>query len=142
MLDKPVFSAIMTTPLKIYGGRGDLMLTQQFLDERILHLYNRKKAIEDSLRNYGSSMPEEHRDYKSDILLPSIEEAIHKIVTGDQSYGICLECREEISQKRLGIFPESTLCVQCQEAIEKSDQRRSEHELHGARFMEDMGGRS
>lgn len=31
----------------------------------------------------------------------------------DQEYGICLQCEEEISEKRLKSIPEATLCIQC-----------------------------
>ena len=47
-----------------------------------------------------------------------IEEAIKRIDQGE--YGICAECEEKISKKRLAAQPYSILCVQCQEENEKS----------------------
>jgi DnaK suppressor protein len=47
--------------------------------------------------------------------LREINDALHRIDT-DQ-YGICLECEEPISQKRLDAVPWAKYCVTCQEAI-------------------------
>ena len=31
----------------------------------------------------------------------------------DDDYGLCLKCGEDIPKKRMEIFPESTMCVEC-----------------------------
>ena len=51
--------------------------------------------------------------------LDKIEKALKKIEDG--SFGICEECGEEISVKRLEARPETTLCIRC-----KEDQERME----------------
>lgn len=57
--------------------------------------------------------------------LHDIDEALRKIKEG--TYGICEECGEEISEKRLRVLPTATLCITCQEnkerleAIEKEE---------------------
>lgn len=38
----------------------------------------------------------------------------------DGSYGICRECEEEIGPKRLQAIPWAQLCIQCQEAVDRS----------------------
>ncbi|QPJ63509.1 MAG: TraR/DksA family transcriptional regulator [Candidatus Nitronauta litoralis] len=53
--------------------------------------------------------------------LKMIEEALLKIETGD--YGVCVDCPfglgpKAIGIKRLQIMPLTTLCVECQEAVE------------------------
>lgn len=48
-------------------------------------------------------------------LLREIADALHRIET--DSYGVCLECEEPISQKRLDAVPWARYCVACQEAI-------------------------
>lgn len=48
-----------------------------------------------------------------------IDEAIKRIDHGE--YGVCAECGEKISKKRLAAQPYSILCVQCQEENEKSE---------------------
>jgi DnaK suppressor protein len=53
------------------------------------------------------------------VFLEKIEKALRKIEDG--SFGICEECGEEISVKRLEARPETTLCIRC-----KEDQERHE----------------
>ena len=48
-------------------------------------------------------------------LLREIADALHRIDTG--MYGVCLECEEPISQKRLDAVPWARYCVTCQESI-------------------------
>ena len=47
----------------------------------------------------------------------NIDEAVRKIEEG--TYGICEDCGEEISEKRLLVLPAATLCVDCQENREQ-----------------------
>ncbi|MBA4372184.1 MAG: hypothetical protein C0402_04920 [Thermodesulfovibrio sp.] len=46
-----------------------------------------------------------------------IDEALRKINEG--TYGICEDCGEEISEKRLGVMPAATLCISCKENKEQ-----------------------
>ena len=46
-----------------------------------------------------------------------IEDALFKIDRG--LYGICESCAKKISMKRLQILPLSTLCIECQESLER-----------------------
>ena len=48
-------------------------------------------------------------------LLREIADALHRIDVG--TYGVCMECEEEISQKRLDAVPWAKYCVTCQEDI-------------------------
>lgn len=52
-------------------------------------------------------------------LLNKIELALRKI--DDGTYGVCEECEEPISTKRLEARPEAPLCIQCKEAQEKEE---------------------
>lgn len=47
--------------------------------------------------------------------------AISKIEEG--TYGICAECGNPISEKRLNSFPDATHCLFCQEALEEASIR-------------------
>lgn len=51
--------------------------------------------------------------------LKKIDHAISKIDTG--TFGICENCEEEISLKRLEARPETTLCIRCKEDQEKRE---------------------
>ena len=57
-------------------------------------------------------------------LMYNIDEAIRKIAEG--TYGICEECGEEISEKRLLVLPTATLCIDCQEHKEQFEALESE----------------
>src|SRR6516164_10084097 len=46
-------------------------------------------------------------------LLRAIEEAIHRLDNG--TYGICLDCEEEIPTVRLDAVPWTRVCVDCKE---------------------------
>jgi DnaK suppressor protein len=50
-------------------------------------------------------------------LLRAIEEAIHRIDNG--SYGICMDCENEIPAARLEAVPWTRLCVECKEKKDK-----------------------
>lgn len=53
------------------------------------------------------------------FLLSKIEHALKKMDTNE--YGLCEECEEQISLKRLQARPEAQLCIQCKEAQEKDE---------------------
>ena len=46
-------------------------------------------------------------------LLRAIEEAIHRIEQG--TYGICMECENEIAPARLEAVPWTRVCIECKE---------------------------
>ncbi len=54
--------------------------------------------------------------------LDKISKALKKIDAG--TFGVCEECEEEISVKRLEARPETTLCIRC-----KEDQERAEKDF-------------
>jgi DnaK suppressor protein len=47
-----------------------------------------------------------------------ISRALQKI--DDGTYGICMDCQAEISEKRLGSYPDAARCLVCQEEHEDS----------------------
>ena len=61
------------------------------------------------------------RDRESKLIV-KIKEALERIENG--TFGVCEECGEEISLKRLRARPMATLCIHCkheQEALEKKN---------------------
>ena len=60
--------------------------------------------------------------------LDKINKAVVKIDEG--SFGVCEECAEEISLKRLEARPETTLCIRC-----KEDQERMEKDYGLEKFL-------
>lgn len=47
-----------------------------------------------------------------------IAKALEMIEEG--TYGICVDCGQPISEKRLKLFPNATRCLKCQEILEES----------------------
>ena len=65
-------------------------------------------------------------------LLREIADALHRIDHG--AYGVCMECEEPISPKRLDAVPWARYCVGCQEAIAlRIESGEYEHEFQVAR---------
>ncbi len=50
-------------------------------------------------------------------ILMDIDDALDRIKDG--TYGICIECGEEISPKRLEVRPQAKYCIDCKTDIEK-----------------------
>ena len=59
---------------------------------------------------------------RESTLVRRLRSAIGRI--DDGSYGICLECEEEIAPKRLKAIPWAELCIGCQERADASRKRR------------------
>lgn len=67
---------------------------------------------------YQQSMVFRLRD-REKYLLEKIEKALMRI--DDGSYGVCEECEEDISVKRMEARPVTTLCIRCKEEQEKEE---------------------
>jgi DnaK suppressor protein len=57
------------------------------------------------------------------FLLRQVAGALDRIATGE--YGICLECEESISPKRLAALPWAALCLSCQEAADREPREQT-----------------
>jgi len=96
-------------------------------------LRNAKKTLNEDMTLDVDDLPDEMDLASSEYLqsfqfrlrgrektfLKKIDHAIAKIEAG--TFGICEECEEPISMKRLEARPETTLCIRC-----KEDQERNE----------------
>jgi DnaK suppressor protein len=61
------------------------------------------------------------RERDSKLIL-KIKKALERIV--DESYGICEECGEEISEKRLKARPVTNVCINCKREQENQERLR------------------
>lgn len=59
--------------------------------------------------------------------LVKIDEALRKL--DDGTYGICEECGQEISEKRLKVLPFAIYCKDCQEKKEKIEEVEKQEEV-------------
>jgi DnaK suppressor protein len=55
---------------------------------------------------------------QAEALLKAINTALDRIKAG--SYGLCLNCEQEIALKRLDAVPWASFCITCQELIDDS----------------------
>jgi len=69
------------------------------------------QALLDLEREMGISLQEKRNRERQ-----MIDEALVSLEEG--TYGICVECSTEISEKRLAVMPFARLCVECQEKLE------------------------
>lgn len=72
----------------------------------------------DATRNIADQHLEVEIMSRLSDLLAAVRVALDRIENRD--FGICVECEEEISQKRLKAIPWAPRCVKCQEAVDKS----------------------
>lgn len=70
------------------------------------------EALSISMENLQNSLQETEM---SELRL--IESALDRIAKGE--YGVCIDCGEQISERRLETFPYAARCIVCQEAHEK-----------------------
>lgn len=88
------------------------MSKEQFSDGQVQDPAD--QAIASTMESLQSSLQEtELNRYKM------IVRALEKIEQG--SYGICIDCGNEISEKRLLSFPDAARCIVCAEVKENAD---------------------
>jgi len=69
------------------------------------------QAIKSSMDDLNITLEENERDEYERIL-----KAIAMIDAG--TYGICVDCQQPISERRLALYPNATRCIACQESQE------------------------
>lgn len=98
----------MTTALSSFSA--------EFLTARHGHLVKKLENTQLALGRVG--MPQMYRAYKEYELIPEIERALDRIAQG--TYGICVDCDEEIAEERLINHPQVSRCVSCQTKHERA----------------------
>ena len=63
-----------------------------------------------------------HIKERDSKLIIKIKDALERIKNG--TYGICEECGEEISEKRLKARPVATVCIDCKKRLENHEKQR------------------
>jgi DnaK suppressor protein len=88
-----------------------------------LHRSREALAIETSADELDRIQNAQERDFAMGVIdrdavrLREIRAALERIDSG--SFGICLNCEEEIGAKRLAAVPWAALCIACQEVAER-----------------------
>lgn len=117
--------------------KAELKKFKQSLEEkRAAIIKNAEQTLDEEMTLDSNDLPDEMDLASSEYLqsftfrlrgrektfLSKIDKALAKI--DDGSFGICENCGEEISAKRLEARPETTLCIRC-----KEDQERVEKDF-------------
>lgn len=70
------------------------------------------------LADEGTDTMEQEQSFllmsKEGRLLLDIDEALRRLYRQPDTYGLCLDCNQEISFERLDLVPWTQLCVECQ----------------------------
>ena len=108
---------------KLAQIRGQLEKRRLELEEEMTQLYTEKfsddqvqDVADQALSSTMESLKASIHDTKK-IEYKRILRALEMINEG--TYGICVDCGKEISEKRLTYYPNSTRCLVCQETFEE-----------------------
>jgi DnaK suppressor protein len=108
---------------KLAAIKKQLLERKKELEDQLEHLYKDKitddqvqdpgdAAIASTMENLRNSLQETERDEYVRIV-----KALKMIDEG--TYGICSDCGQPISEKRLKSYPNASRCLVCQEVFEE-----------------------
>jgi DnaK suppressor protein len=102
--------------------KSQLTERKKQLEEELSSLYTEKfadEAVQDPGDQALSSTMEAVRSSLQDKELAEYNMILHALQKIDQGhYGICTDCTQPISEKRLMVNPNATRCLVCQEIAE------------------------
>lgn len=112
----------ITNVPNIGAVKQELLKRRQDLQEDLMRLY--KEKYSDEVQDVGDQALTSTMELLSSSLQDSRVEEYNRIVRAlqmieDGTYGICVDCGEPISEKRLKSYPNATRCIACQEAFEE-----------------------
>ncbi len=103
--------------------KKELIERRNEIEEQLQHL-SEEKVSDDQVKDPGdqalSTTMETLRNSLQDTELLEynrIVQALEKLEAG--TYGICIDCGEDISEKRLTFYPNAARCIACQESFEE-----------------------
>ena len=108
--------------------KANLQSVRQMLESRMREV-SQTRGLRESIRIHQVADPLDmtqqaaereiavHNLDRDSALVQRLRSAIARL--NDGSYGVCLQCEEEIAPKRLKAIPWAELCIQCQEAADR-----------------------
>ena len=102
--------------------KQDLVERKRELQEELVRLY--KEKFSDEVLDQGDQALSSTMELLSSSLQDSRVEEYNRIIRAldmieNGSYGICVDCHEPISEKRLKSYPDASRCILCQELFEE-----------------------
>lgn len=107
--------------LKLLKEQRQLLLenaAKTLREEMVLDADDRPDEMDLATAEYNQGLAIRLRD-RERSLLSKIDKALKKI--DDSVFGVCENCEENISIKRLKARPVTTLCINCKEAQERRE---------------------
>lgn len=115
----------MVRKKELEAVKHTLLLRKLELEEKLTQM-SKEKFSDDQVQDPGdqalSSTMEALRSSLQDTEINEynhILKALEKI--DDGTYGICVDCGQEIAEKRLKSYPNAARCLVCQEAFEDTE---------------------
>lgn len=110
-------------PKNLEAIKKQLLERKQELEKELIQLYQ-EKFSDDQVQDIGdqalSSTMELFRSSFQDARLEEYNRIVRALEMIDEgAYGICVDCQQPISEKRLKSYPNATRCLPCQEAFEE-----------------------
>ena len=99
---------------------------QTELNTKLAELLIRHEKLDDHLHNRDQEVPQDSGERatfrENDEVLEALDEQAIEQITAiraalkridDNSYGVCLQCEEDINPRRLEVLPAAPLCTSC-----------------------------
>lgn len=115
---------------KLLAERDRILRELGRITEAIIEASDEQESAKQSYSNHladlGTDYMEKEKNYyyadQEGQYLKAIEAALERIQRG--SYGLCVECGDVISEKRLEAVPAAELCINCKDKKEKLERGR------------------
>jgi DnaK suppressor protein len=105
--------------------KSELLSRKQELEEKLIEL-SRERVSDDQVQDPGDqALTSTMESLRTSLQSAETDEyqrivrALEKIEAG--TYGICIDCNEPISEKRLKSYPNAARCLACQELFEDKE---------------------
>jgi DnaK suppressor protein len=137
MATKPVSKASGPTRSEAKLSKAQLKKFKELLEQKRMEIIRKaQQTLDEDMALDANDLPDEmdlaSSEYlqsftfrlrgREKVFLDKISKALEKIESGQ--FGVCDDCGERISLKRLEARPETTLCIRC-----KEDQERVEKDF-------------
>ncbi|MFZ5953513.1 MAG: TraR/DksA family transcriptional regulator [Candidatus Dependentiae bacterium] len=112
-----------STQFDLSAIKKQLLERKMELEQELQTLYT-EKFSDDQVQDPGDQALASTMESLRNSLQDSRIEEYHRLVNAlkmieEGTYGICVDCQNPISEKRLKLYPNATRCLSCQELFEE-----------------------
>lgn len=113
--------------------RAELLTRKAELEQEMTGLYQEKFSddqVQDSADQALSSTMESLKASLHDTKNDEYKRIVQALeMLDDETYGVCVDCGKDISDKRLKYYPNATRCLVCQESYEAQEQPHEQEQF-------------